>query len=76
MMFAFAGFSFAQDGKKPVHVKTTVVKPKPAATLEVKTPPAKVKVKKDGTPDKRYKANKMLKKDGTPDKRYKANKKS
>ena len=33
-----------------------------------------VKMKKDGTPDKRYKANKMLKKDGNPDKRYKANK--
>ena len=33
-----------------------------------------VKLKKDGTPDKRYKAAKMLKKDGTPDKRYKANK--
>ncbi|MBB6131642.1 hypothetical protein [Mucilaginibacter lappiensis] len=29
--------------------------------------------KKDGTTDKRYKANKVkLKKDGTPDKRYKA----
>lgn len=35
---------------------------------------AEVQMKKDGTPDKRYKANKMLKKDGTPDKRYKANK--
>ena len=33
-----------------------------------------VKLKKDGTPDKRYKGAKMLKKDGTPDKRYKANK--
>ena len=33
-----------------------------------------VKMKQDGTPDKRYKANKTLKKDGTPDKRYKANK--
>jgi len=42
------------------------------------------KVKKDGTPDKRYKENKTsattktstgpLKKDGTPDKRYKKNK--
>lgn len=32
------------------------------------------KVKKDGTPDKRYKANKTLKKDGTPDMRYKENK--
>jgi hypothetical protein len=28
-------------------------------------------MKKDGTPDKRYKENKHLKKDGTPDKRYK-----
>jgi hypothetical protein len=40
------------------------------------------KLKKDGTPDKRYKENKEpakqtgpLKKDGTPDKRYKENKK-
>ena len=31
-------------------------------------------LKKDGTPDKRYKENKKLKKDGTPDKRYKVNK--
>ncbi len=39
-------------------------------------------VKKDGTPDKRFKENKdsaktkHLKKDGTPDKRFKDNKKS
>lgn len=41
-------------------------------------------VKKDGTPDKRFKANQTttttatthVKKDGTPDKRYKENKKS
>ena len=32
------------------------------------------KLKKDGMPDRRYKANKKLKKDGTPDKRYKENK--
>lgn len=38
---------------------------KPAATNSA------VKMKKDGTPDKRYKANEHLKKDGTPDKRYK-----
>jgi hypothetical protein len=31
-------------------------------------------MKKDGTPDKRYKENKNLKKDGTPDKRFKENK--
>lgn len=43
----------------------------------------KGKLKKDGTPDMRYKENKdasktakkHLKKDGTPDKRYKENKK-
>ncbi|MBN9352287.1 MAG: hypothetical protein J0H55_16525 [Chitinophagaceae bacterium] len=32
-------------------------------------------MKKDGTPDKRFKANKHLKKNGTPDKRFKENKK-
>jgi len=31
-------------------------------------------LKADGTPDKRYTANKSLKKDGTPDMRYKTNK--
>ena len=31
-------------------------------------------MKKDGTPDKRYSANKKMKKDGTPDKRYSSNK--
>ncbi|MDL1913539.1 MAG: hypothetical protein FDW93_03320 [Bergeyella sp.] len=31
------------------------------------------KLKKDGTPDKRFKSNRRLKKDGTPDKRYKVN---
>lgn len=43
-----------------------------------KTPPA-THLKKDGTPDKRFKENKTpppqhLKKDGTPDMRYKENK--
>jgi len=33
-------------------------------------------LKKDGTPDKRFKENQKLKKDGTPDKRYKENKDS
>lgn len=31
-------------------------------------------LKKDGTPDRRFKENQKLKKDGTPDKRYKENK--
>jgi len=53
------------------------------ATKEAKAPAkkeeAKVPLKKDGTPDKRFKENKEpkgpLKKDGTPDKRFNANKK-
>ncbi|MDR6544468.1 hypothetical protein J2810_000508 [Chryseobacterium rhizosphaerae] len=52
---------------KPVEVKAA----KPA---EVKPAQPAAKMKKDGTPDKRYKDNKHLKKDGTPDKRYKVNK--
>lgn len=52
---------------KPVEVKAA----KPA---EIKTAKPAAKMKKDGTPDKRYKDNKHLKKDGTPDKRYKVNK--
>lgn len=47
---------------------------KTVKTTETKTAKPVAKMKKDGTPDKRYKENKMLKKDGTPDKRYKANK--
>ena len=47
----------------PIFAQTTAEKQKTEA-----------KLKKDGTPDKRYKENKHLKKDGTPDKRYKANK--
>ena len=46
----------------------------PAATVKPATAPTAAKMKKDGTPDKRYKENKKLKKDGTPDKRYKVNK--
>jgi hypothetical protein len=71
MLFAFAGFSFAQTApaktdKKPVAKTATTAGP----------------TKKDGTADMRYKANKdaaktpavHTKKDGTPDKRYKENK--
>jgi hypothetical protein len=56
--------------------KTTAAPAAKPATVTAATP-----LKKDGTPDKRFKANQTapagpLKKDGTPDKRYKANKKS
>lgn len=58
--------------------KTTVVTQQKGKSVEARAAKAantpEVKMKKDGTPDKRYKAAKTLKKDGTPDKRYKANK--
>ena len=64
-----------KDAKKPTATKAA---PAPAAKPEAK--PAG-KMKKDGTPDMRYKENKAAakpagptKKDGTPDMRYKANK--
>jgi hypothetical protein len=50
---------------------------KPAKKAEAKKETT-VKLKADGTPDKRFKDNKKsevkLKKDGTPDKRFKENK--
>ena len=69
-----AGFGQAKQSSKKV-VTTTVSKP------GIKVSNTTV-IKKDGTPDKRFKVNKVthsktvvLKKDGTPDKRYKAAKK-
>ena len=60
----------AQPKKEMAKVKSDV----PAATqTAVKVTPA-APMKKDGTPDKRFKANKKLKKDGTPDMRYKEHK--
>lgn len=75
MMFvAFSNVLTAQQIKKSKTSTSTVV---------VAPPPSTVPLKKDGTPDKRFKVNKAgaaapvkpLKKDGTPDKRFKANKK-
>ena len=54
---------------KTVVTKTPLAKPA-VAHKTTKTNTAAV-MKKDGTPDKRYKANQHLKKDGTVDKRYK-----
>ena len=66
-LLAIVGMNFAQTAP----AKKEVAKKEQAAPT-----------KKDGTPDKRYKANKTaadttkhVKKDGTPDKRYKENKK-
>jgi hypothetical protein len=63
--------------KASTHQTVKTVKTAKPATVTTAKPadaPATVKMKKDGTPDKRYNANKNLKKDGTPDKRYKTNK--
>jgi hypothetical protein len=66
----------AQDSKTKTSQKKVNKTPEQTATAA----PAG-KMKKDGTPDKRYKENKKeeaaagpTKKDGTPDKRYKENK--
>ncbi len=50
-------------GKHATHAKKLVTPASGANPLQLK---------KDGTPDKRYKSNKGIKKDGTRDKRYKA----
>ncbi len=69
----------ATPAKKEAKAEPTKkeVKAEPAKTESKSTGP----LKKDGTPDKRFKENKEtkpeagpLKKDGTPDKRYKKNK--
>ena len=55
----------------------TTAQPLTATPVAVAQDPSKGPVlKKDGTPDKRYKENQKLKKDGTLDKRYKENKPS
>ncbi len=75
-LFLLGSVTMAQAAKKaPAKVtesKMKVVAAKPAASTAVV-------LKKDGTPDKRYKnaaTSVPLKKDGTPDKRFKGNKKS
>lgn len=72
------GFASAQTAAPVVAQKQAQKTEKQAKKAEAKmektAAKAEVKLKKDGTPDKRYKAAKTLKKDGTPDKRYKVNK--
>lgn len=74
LMLMVSGISFGQTTKA---AGTKVVTTQNKQTKEVKKETGKTSsaatLKKDGTPDKRYKTNKKLKKDGTPDKRYKEN---
>ena len=91
MMIGCMTFTNAQkvDSAARKHVAKKATATKPAATASV-TPKAAttptpaavpgVKLKKDGTPDKRFGSQKVsttgpLKKDNTPDMRYKKNKK-
>jgi len=84
-LIAILGFSMmvsAQEAAtktvKKVETKTKVKTEAKAADAKTKTTTeSKVVLKKDGTPDKRYKKTKTVvtKKDGTPDMRYKENKK-
>ena len=67
--------------KEVAHTKTHAVKPadhqkQATATVKESTPTATTTpLKKDGTPDKRYKKHSQhVKKDGTADKRFKDNK--
>ena len=80
MFLVMTGTAFAQTATQATKAATT----KKKADQEVKAAKSEAKadaqatgakLKKDGTPDKRYAENKNLKKDGTPDKRFKANKK-
>ncbi|PSK92201.1 hypothetical protein [Taibaiella chishuiensis] len=75
LMMAVSGVTFAQNtgAAKAKPAKTTQAAPKEKAP-EAKPATAAGPLKKDGTPDKRYKENKHVKSDGTPDKRYKENK--
>lgn len=65
------GLATAQQTTPATNTHQTV---KTVKASDTKTAKPAAKLKKDGTPDKRYKENKKLKKDGTPDKRYKENK--
>lgn len=80
-------FLIASFGMVNAQTKKPKETPKKEVVSKAKENDKKVKhegdhLKKDGTPDKRFKENKgakkaagPLKKDGTPDMRYKANKK-
>lgn len=68
------GFATAQQVAPVTKTTTTKTTVKPVKAAEPTAAKPAQKLKKDGTPDKRYKENQKLKKDGTPDKRYKVNK--
>lgn len=72
LLSALALFTFATAGAQTTVKQKTKTEQK-AAPVVKKTSVKTTHLKKDGTPDRRYKENKKLKKDGTPDMRYKEN---
>lgn len=72
------GLASAQQTHPATHnsppTKTLKSAPTQKTAGTVTSTSKEVKLKKDGTPDKRFKQNKKLKRDGTPDRRYKENK--
>ncbi len=83
MLLAFTTFSLAQTAPaKPAQKTVKKDASSNNTTTKTTTTTTTGPLKKDGTPDKRYKANDAttnsnthVKKDGTLDKRYKENKK-
>jgi hypothetical protein len=81
-MLCFAGMASAQKAVKKTSRATPIEKAKIAAkSTPAEQPATTTPLKKDGTPDLRFKENKVakkdigpLKKDGTPDKRFSKNK--
>jgi hypothetical protein len=74
LMLMVSGVTFAQNTKAAPRAKVATTDAKAKQELKQETTGTTAPMKKDGTPDKRYKENKKMKKDGTPDKRYKENK--
>ena len=69
-----AAVNTKQTAVKTTNAATATTASKATATKAAVTTNSNVVLKKDGTPDKRYKEAQQLKKDGTPDMRYKKNK--
>lgn len=72
--FASAQTAASKQAPPPPPATKSMKQETPVKTAKTQAPAKSntaIKTKKDGTPDKRYTANKQLKKDGTPDKRYK-----
>lgn len=76
LIFLFVlGFGLIPAQQKTAVKKTTkTTKTTKAKAVTPTKAPAGTVLKKDGTPDKRYKSSQKLKKDGTLDRRYKENK--